>query len=85
METRVELRRARLEMMLKVLDVDGAARRARRVTVDVGVSAEHVDQRGEILDLAFDRVRQGVRAVAASPPIEVDDVEGGREGDSQFG
>ena len=64
LETRVELRRARLELMLKVLDVDGAVRRTRGGWVSTGqpwrydrerlarVAAARVEEQRAMLDYA---------------------------------
>jgi ATP-dependent DNA helicase RecQ len=64
LETRVELRRARLELMLKVLDVDGAVRRIRGGWVSTGrpwhydrerlarVAAARADEQRAMLDYA---------------------------------
>jgi ATP-dependent DNA helicase RecQ len=64
LETRVELRRARLELMLKVLDVDGAVRRTRGGWLSTGqpwhydrerlarVAAARADEQRAMLDYA---------------------------------
>jgi ATP-dependent DNA helicase RecQ len=64
LETRVELRRARLELMLKVLDVDGAVRRTRGGWMSTGqpwhydrerlarVAAARADEQRAMLDYA---------------------------------
>jgi ATP-dependent DNA helicase RecQ len=64
LETRVELRRARLELMLKVLDVDGAVRRTKGGWVSTGqpwrydrerlsrVAAARVEEQRAMLDYA---------------------------------
>ncbi len=65
LETRVPLRRARLEMMLKVLDVDGAVRRVQGGWTTTGRSWEYDRQRYRRVEQARADEQQAMRAYLA--------------------
>ncbi|WP_059011487.1 DEAD/DEAH box helicase [Streptomyces specialis] len=67
LEPLVDLRRSRLEMMLKVLDVDGAVRRERGGWTATGVPWEYDAARYERVAAQREAERQAMRAYAASP------------------
>jgi ATP-dependent DNA helicase RecQ len=64
LETRVELRRGRLELMLKVLDVDGAVRRVRGGWESTGVGWEHDTARYERIAAARAAEQESMRSYA---------------------
>lgn len=61
LEPLVDLNRSRLEMVLKVLDVDGAVRRVKGGWVGTGASWEYDEPRYENLDAARKREQQAMR------------------------
>jgi ATP-dependent DNA helicase RecQ len=65
LETKVELRRARLEMMLKVLDVDGAVRRVPGGWVATGEPWTYDRERYERVSAARSREQQAMRSYLA--------------------
>jgi ATP-dependent DNA helicase RecQ len=64
LEARVELKRSRLELMLKVLDVDGAVRRVRGGWVATGVPWEHDSTRYARIDAARVAEQDSMRSYA---------------------
>lgn len=64
LEARVELKRSRLELMLKVLDVDGAVRRVRGGWVSTGVAWEHDSARYSRIDAARVAEQDSMRSYA---------------------
>jgi ATP-dependent DNA helicase RecQ len=64
LETRVELRRGRLELMLKVLDVDGAVRRVKGGWSSTGEPWEHDAKRYERIATARAAEQDAMRAYA---------------------
>jgi ATP-dependent DNA helicase RecQ len=64
LEARVELKRSRLELMLKVLDVDGAVRRVRGGWVSTGVPWEHDSARYARIDAARVAEQDSMRSYA---------------------
>jgi ATP-dependent DNA helicase RecQ len=66
LEARVELRRTRLETMLRVLDVDGAVRRVRGGWVSTGVPWEYDAERYRRVAEARESEQQAMRAYAGT-------------------
>jgi ATP-dependent DNA helicase RecQ len=66
LEARVDLRRSRLELMLKVLDVDGAVRRVRGGWVATGVPWRHDTARYERIAAARVTEQDAMRAYATT-------------------
>jgi ATP-dependent DNA helicase RecQ len=66
-ETRVELKRSRLELMLKVLDVDGAVRRVRGGWVATGAPWRHDSERYERIAAARIAEQDAMRSYAREP------------------
>jgi ATP-dependent DNA helicase RecQ len=64
LEARVELKRSRLELMLKVLDVDGAVRRVRGGWVSTGEPWEHDSERYARIDAARVAEQDSMRSYA---------------------
>ncbi|MGH8909127.1 MAG: DEAD/DEAH box helicase [Egibacteraceae bacterium] len=71
LEARVDLRRSRLELMLKVLDVDGAVRRVKGGWVATGQQWGYDSQRYERLAAARTREQQAMRAYAGDVPCRM--------------
>jgi len=67
LEARVELKRGRLELMLKVLDVDGAVRRVRGGWVATGEPWTHDSERYARIDAARVAEQDSMRAYASGP------------------
>jgi ATP-dependent DNA helicase RecQ len=66
LEARVDLRRSRLELMLKVLDVDGAVRRVRGGWVTTGTPWRHDTERYERIAAARAAEQNAMREYAAT-------------------
>jgi len=66
LETRVDLRRSRLELMLKVLDVDGAVRRVRGGWVSTGADWVHDTARYARIAAAREAEQDAMRAYATT-------------------
>ena len=84
LETRVPLRRNRLEMMLKVLDVDGAVRRVQGGWTTTGQPCQYDRQRYDRVEQARQREQQAMRRYLAGGTCrmellrrELDDPEAG--------
>jgi ATP-dependent DNA helicase RecQ len=67
LEARVELKRSRLELMLKVLDVDGAVRRVRGGWVATGEPWTHDAVRYARIDAARSAEQDAMRSYASGP------------------
>jgi ATP-dependent DNA helicase RecQ len=67
LETAVDLRRSRLELMLKVLDADGAVRRVRGGWVATGADWDYDADRYARIALAREREQQAMRDYLTTP------------------
>jgi ATP-dependent DNA helicase RecQ len=72
LEARVDLRRTRLELMLKVLDVDGAVRRVRGGWVATGTPWQHDTARYERIAAARTTEQTAMREYAETPACRME-------------